>query len=118
MVGCRDSGWVFRLCCIAFGLAHLTGVQAITPMVPKWMPFGGTFWTILTGIAFALAGLSIISGIWDVLAARLLGLMLLVFSIAGLTPGISATPHVHTAWGGDAYNLTAVASNSRTATSD
>jgi hypothetical protein len=77
-------------------------------MIPKWMPLGGTFWTMLTGIAFVLAGLSIISEIQDVLAARLLGLMLLVFSISVLTPRIFAHPHLHTAWGADAYNLTAV----------
>jgi uncharacterized membrane protein len=104
----RLARWVFGLCCIDFGLAHLTGVQAVAQMIPKWMPLGGPFWTILTGIAFVLAGLSIIVGIQDVLAARLLGLMLLVFSVAVLTPRIFAHPHLHTAWGADAYNLTAV----------
>jgi len=42
---------------------------------------GGNFWAILTGTAFALAGIAILSGILDVLAARLLALMLLVFSV-------------------------------------
>ncbi len=104
----RVARWIFGLCCIDFGLAHLTAVQAVAPMVPQWMPFGGAFWTVLTGIAFVLAGLAIISGIWDVLGAQLLGLMLLVFSLVVLTPRILAAPHDHTAWGGDAYNLTAV----------
>jgi uncharacterized membrane protein YphA (DoxX/SURF4 family) len=77
-------------------------------MVPKWMPFGGNFWAILTGIAFVLAGISILSGIRDVLAARLLALMLLVFSVLVLAPGPLAHPNNHVAWGSNAYNLAAV----------
>jgi uncharacterized membrane protein len=100
--------WTFGLSSVDFGLAHLTGVQAVAPMVPKWMPLGGTFWTVLTGIAFVLAGIAILSGILDVLAARLLALMLLVFSALALAPLIVAYPHDHEAWGGNAYNLAAV----------
>ena len=77
-------------------------------MVPKWMPLGGDFWAILTGIAFVLAGIAILSGILDVLAARLLALMLLVFSVLVLAPGPLAHPHNHVAWGSNAYNLAAV----------
>ncbi|HEY3990747.1 MAG TPA: hypothetical protein VGM02_15700 [Acidobacteriaceae bacterium] len=87
--------WIFGLCSVDFGLAHLTGIRFADPFVPKWMPFGATFWTVLTGIAFVLAGLAILSGILDVLAARLLGLMLLVFSALVLTPPIFASPHHH-----------------------
>jgi len=100
--------WTFGLSSVDFGLAHLTGVQAVAPMVPKWMPLGGDFWTVFTGIAFVLAGLAILSGILDVLATRLVALMLLVFSALVLAPMIFAFPHDHVAWGGNAYNLTAV----------
>ncbi len=106
----RVARWTFGLCCIDFGLAHFINVQAVARMVPGWMPLGGASWSIITGAAFVLAGLAILSGIQDVLAARLLGLMLLVFSVVVLTPGIFANPHSHVAWGGDAYNLTAVGS--------
>ncbi len=106
----RLARWVFGLCCIDFGLAHFAGVQAVARMVPRWMPFGGASWSVITGVAFVMAGLAILSEIKDVLAARLLGLMLLVFSVAVLTPGIFASPHSHVAWGGDAYNFTAVGS--------
>jgi hypothetical protein len=34
--------------------------------------------------------------------------MLLVFSALALAPLIFATPHDHTSWGGNAYNLTAI----------
>jgi len=106
--GSRLCRWVFGLCSVDFGLAHLTGIQAAAAMVPKWMPLGAAFWTVFTGLAFILAGLAILSGILDVWASRLLGLMLLIFSLLTLTPMIFAAPHNHIAWGGDAYNLTAV----------
>jgi len=106
--GARLVRWMFGLCSIDFGLAHLTGPWTLVPMIPKWLPFGGTFWAVFTGIAFVLAGLAIISGVLDVLAARLLGLMLLVFSALALVPLILRFPHAHGAWGANAYNLTAV----------
>jgi uncharacterized membrane protein YphA (DoxX/SURF4 family) len=100
--------WTFGVCSIDFGLAHLTGIDAVVPMIPKWMPFGGEFWTVLTGVAFVLAGLAIVSGVLDVLAARLLALMLLIFSAFVLAPTIFVYPYNHIAWGGNAYNLAAV----------
>ena len=77
-------------------------------MIPKWMPFGATFWAVLTGIAFVLAGAAIVSGVLGVLAARLLGLMLLVFSALALAPLILSSPRDHASWGANAYNLTAI----------
>jgi uncharacterized membrane protein YphA (DoxX/SURF4 family) len=100
--------WVFGISSIAFGLGHLFFVQQNTVYVPEWMPLGGEFWTIATGICFLLAGLAILSGIQDVLAARLLALMFFVFNLVALPPFILANPHRHAAWGGNAYNLAAV----------
>lgn len=98
----------FGLSSVDFGLAHMTGVQAVSSMVPKWMPLGGEFWAILTGSAFVLAGIAILSGLLDILAARLLALMLLIFSALVLAPGAFAHLHNHVAWGSNAYNLAAV----------
>jgi uncharacterized membrane protein len=100
--------WTFGLSSVAFGLAHFTGVRPVAAMVPKWMPLGGNFWAILTGFAFVLAGIAILSGILDVLAARLLALMLFVFSILVLARGPIASPGNHVAWGSNAYNLAAI----------
>jgi uncharacterized membrane protein len=100
--------WTFGFCSLAFGLGHLTNIETVVPMVPKWLPLGGAFWAAFTGIAFVLAGLGIVSGVLDVLAARLLVLMLLVFSALTLAPLIFAHPHNHVAWGANAYNLTAI----------
>jgi hypothetical protein len=63
---------------------------------------------VLTGIAFVLAGVAIIARVQEVVAAELLGLMLLVFSLLVLAPMIFRYPHEHTVWGGNAYNLSAV----------
>ena len=49
-----------------------------------------------------------LSRILDVLAARLLALMLFVFSVLVLAPAPLARPQDHVAWGSNAYNLAAV----------
>jgi uncharacterized membrane protein YphA (DoxX/SURF4 family) len=100
--------WTFGLCSIDFGLAHLTAVSRVVPLVPQWIPPGPEFWAVLTGIAFVLAGVAIVSGVLDVLAARMLGLMLLVFSALALAPLVLESPRDHGSWGANAYNLTAV----------
>jgi uncharacterized membrane protein len=104
----RILRWTFGLCSVDFGLAHLTAVWTVVPMIPKWIPLGRPFWAVFTGVAFVAAGMAIISGVLDVLAAKLLGLMLLVFSALALAPLIFSTPHDHGSWGANAYNLTAV----------
>jgi uncharacterized membrane protein len=101
--------WIFGLCSIDFGLSHLTDLRDNVMYVPKWMPLGANFWIILTGICFVLAGLAILSGIQDVLAAWLLGFMFLSFNLIALPQFIFADPKDHAAWGGYAYNLAAVA---------
>src|SRR5262249_39754624 len=101
--------WIFGLCSIVFGLAHLTDITYNVVYVPTWMPLGREFWVISTGICFVLAGLAILSGFLDVLAPRLLALMLFVFSALTLVPNIFAFPHRHAVWGGNAYELAAVA---------
>ncbi|MFZ0663247.1 MAG: hypothetical protein WAM66_11185 [Acidobacteriaceae bacterium] len=103
-----SARWTFGFCSVFFGLGNLTAIETVVPSIPKWMPFGATFWAVLTGVAFVLAGLAIISGVQDVLAARLLGTMLLVFSVLALAPPIFAAPRDHVSWGANAFNLTAV----------
>jgi hypothetical protein len=77
-------------------------------MIPKWMPLGGTFWAMFTGICFLLAGIAIALDVLGSLAARWLGIMLLVFELLVLVELPFADPHDHTAWGGNAYNMTVV----------
>jgi uncharacterized membrane protein len=99
--------WMLGLPPIAFGLGHLVNLQAYGRFVPHWVPFG-TFWIVVTGIAFLLAGSAIVSGTRDVLAARLLALMLLVFEAIVEIPPVFVQPRNQVAWGGAVYNLTAI----------
>jgi uncharacterized membrane protein YphA (DoxX/SURF4 family) len=99
--------WMLGLPPIFFGLGHLVSLHAYARFVPHWLPFGN-FWLIITGIAFLLAGCAIVSGIRDILAARCLALMLLVFEAAVEIPPVFIQPHSQVAWGGALYNLTAI----------
>lgn len=102
------SRWTFGLSTVAFGLGHFAAIGPVAAMVPRWMPLGGNLWAIVTGTAFVLAGIAILCGILDVLATRLLALMLLIFSVFALSPQIYTYPRDHAAWGVNVYNLAAV----------
>jgi uncharacterized membrane protein len=98
--------WAFGLGSLLFGLGHVTGVSSVARMMPSWMPLDPAFWVVLTGIAFVCAGLAILTRILDVLAARLLALMFLMFELA-LVSSVIAYPRMHIPWGSNAYNLAA-----------
>lgn len=97
----------FGISSAVFGVAHLMGTHDLARMVPNWMPLGGPFWVGFTGVCFLLAGVAILVRVADVLAARLLALMLFLFSVLTLGPGVIAHVHNHIAWGSNAYNLAA-----------
>jgi uncharacterized membrane protein len=99
--------WMLGVPPVIFGLFHIIGLRIFATIVPHWMSFG-YFWAALTGIAFILAGTSICSGIRDVLAARLLALMLLLFEGLVEAPPIFARLHDQPTWGAAVYNLTAI----------
>ena len=99
--------WMLGLPPIVFGLFHLGAIHVFASIVPQWMGFG-SFWAVLTGIAFFLAGCAICSGIMDVLAARLLALMLLLFEGFVEIPPIFIRLHNQATWGAAVYNLTAI----------
>jgi uncharacterized membrane protein len=99
--------WMLGLPPILFGLFHLIGLRVFATIVPQWMRFG-YFWAALTGIAFILAGIAICSGIKDVLAARLLALMLLLFEGFVEIPPIFIRLHDQRTWGAAVYNLAAI----------
>lgn len=99
--------WMLGLPPIFFGLAHLIGIRVFASMVPHWLPFG-TAWAALTGIAFLLAGIAICMERLDVLAARLLALMLLVFEFLVEIPPVFVRLHSQETWGAAVYNLAAI----------
>ena len=99
--------WMLGMPPILFGSFHLTSVRVFASIVPEWMRFG-YFWAVLTGIAFILAGIAICSGKMDVLAVRLLALMLLLFEGFVEIPPIFIRLHSESTWGAAVYNLTAI----------
>jgi hypothetical protein len=106
----RAVCWAFGLSAIVFGCNHLLSIRASAPFVPAWMPLGPSFWVAFTGIAFVPAGVAIVIRIADVLAARLLALMLLVFSSTTLASFLIAAPKMEGNWGANTYNIIAAAS--------
>jgi hypothetical protein len=99
--------WMLGLPPVIFGLFHLIALRVFATIVPHWMSFG-YFWAALTGVAFILAGCAICSGIMDVLAARLLALMLLLFEGFVEIPPIFIRLHNQKTWGAAVYNLAAI----------
>jgi uncharacterized membrane protein len=99
--------WMLGLPPIVFGALHLIGLHAFAKIVPAWMPFAN-FWAASTGIAFLLAGVAICSGKKDILAARLLALMLLLFEPLVEIPPIFVRLHNQPTWGAAIYNLPAI----------
>jgi uncharacterized membrane protein len=99
--------WMLGLPPIVFGLLHLVGMHVFASIVPRWIPFGN-FWAVSTGIAFLLAGVAICSGIKDVMAARLLAFMLLLFEGLVEVPPIFIRLHNQATWGAAVYNLSAI----------
>ena len=99
--------WMLGLPPVLFGLFHLVGLRVFASIVPHWMSFG-YFWAGLTGIAFILAGIAICSEVLDVLAARLLALMLLLFEGFVEIPPIFIRLHNEATWGAAVYNVAAI----------
>jgi uncharacterized membrane protein len=99
--------WMLGLPPVIFGLLHVAAIRVFASIVPHWMSFG-YFWAGSTGIAFILAGIAICSGRMDVLAARLLALMLLLFEGLVEIPPIFIRLHNQPTWGAAVYNLTAI----------
>lgn len=99
--------WMLGLPPVIFGLFHLIGLRVFASIVPHWMSFG-YFWAALTGIAFLLAGCAICAGKMDILALRLLALMLLLFEFLVEIPPIFTHLHNQATWGAAVYNITAI----------
>jgi uncharacterized membrane protein YphA (DoxX/SURF4 family) len=95
----------FGFCAIAFGLNHFFALPQTAAMVPGWILPSRMFWAVATGIFHCAAGLAIVSGLCALLAARLLGGMMLGFSALVWIPNLIRSPAVHMSWAGNAENL-------------
>ena len=95
----------FGLCVISFTLEQLFYLSGTASFVPKWIPPGQMFWAITTTVAFGLAALALFSGVWDLLASRLLTAMVIGFGLFIWLPAPFVDPHKQINWAGNAENL-------------
>jgi uncharacterized membrane protein YphA (DoxX/SURF4 family) len=77
---------------LGFGAGHLINADKMSVMVPAYIP-GGVVWIYLTGVAFIVASVAIVTGIKARAACFGLALMLLVFVATIDLPGM-ANPNV------------------------
>jgi len=77
--GQRIAYLLYGLALIAFGLSHFFYLEMTAPLVPSWLP-GPVFWAYLTGCAYLVAGIFLIT----VIGARL-GAMIAAVQITLIT---------------------------------
>jgi uncharacterized membrane protein len=100
----RRTGLLCRLygiCPISFGMTHFLFIAACASWVPAWLPFGGTFWIIVTGTCFMLAAFAILTGICAGLASLLNAIMIVEFELLVWIPKVVAAPQEHFMWSGN-----------------
>ena len=85
----------FGVSVLSFALEQAFYLHATATLVPKWIPPDQTFWAIATTIAFVLAALAILSGLWALEASRLLTAMLVLFGALVWFPALAANPGSH-----------------------
>lgn len=80
--------YLFSLPLLIYGLQHFLYAPFIATLIPAWMP-ARLFLAYFTGLAFIAAGLSITIGIGARLAALLLGLMFLSWTVLLHVPRVA-----------------------------
>ena len=88
----------FGICAISFTLGHALRMREIARQVPKWIPPGQMFWTILTTTAFALAAISILINWRAQFALRMLAVMVGLFGLLVWVPQLIVQPKEHSSW--------------------
>jgi uncharacterized membrane protein YphA (DoxX/SURF4 family) len=106
----RTGRWLFGVCLIIFGLAHLFYLKATADFVPAWLPPGQVFWAYATAAGHFAAGAAILSGIAARIAAMLLTAMFVCFGILVHAPNLFSDPHTHFSWAANAMNFALIAS--------
>ena len=104
----RTLAALFGLCAVAFGFNHFFNMGITASMVPAWIPPGGWFWALATGLAHVAAGIAIMSGLGARLAARLLTLMFASFGILIWLPRMISAPSDPVTWTGNSVNLSLI----------
>lgn len=101
----RAGQVAFGVCALVFGAAHFVYMDLTAPLVPKWLPPTQEFWAYATGIAHIAAGVAILTGVQARLAAILLTVMFISFTVLVHVPMLLATPSSHWIWNENAVNI-------------
>lgn len=106
----RTAYVFFGISVLSFTLEQVFYLSLTASLVPKWIPPGQMFWAVATTVAFGLAALALLSGLFALPAARLLAIMLLSFQFLIWIPALFADPHKLFNWSENAENLSIAAS--------
>ena len=106
----KGAQYLFGVCLIFFGLAHLFYLKQTADAVPAWIPPGQAFWAYATAAGHFAAAIAILTGIATRLATVLLTAMFIVFGLFVHAPAAFADPHSHFNWAANAVNFGLIAS--------
>jgi uncharacterized membrane protein YphA (DoxX/SURF4 family) len=101
----RAAPLLFGACLVVFGISEFVYARFTAAMVPAWLPPAQLFWAYATGGCQIAAGLALLSGVLDRLAAVLLTAMYLGFGLLIHLPRVVADPRSPGAWGEHGVNL-------------
>ena len=87
--GKRMATWFFGVALIAFGVAHFAYVTETAALVPAWLPARVT-WVYVTGCAYLLAGVAVLTSVWARPAAMLATLQMGIFTVLIWLPTVIA----------------------------
>src|SRR5580700_2605131 len=86
------SNLCFAIPLAVFGALHLSGVEIVLPLVPRFMPWR-LFWAYFVGFALLSASLSIATKTQVRWSGLLFGIMMFTFVAMLIIPGVFANPH-------------------------
>lgn len=91
------SNLCFAVPLAVFGALHVSAVEFVLPIVPKYMPWR-LFWAYLVGFALLAASLSVATKILVRWSGILFAAMMFLFVAMLIIPGVFANPHSRFAW--------------------
>jgi uncharacterized membrane protein len=98
--GGQGARLLFGLSLLPLGLAHLTYLKQTAAMVPAWLPLSPSFWAGLTGATYLAAGVALLVGRFERLAAALTAQQMGLFALLVWVPMLATSPGEAFRWGG------------------